>query len=185
MWWIKAAGALLTMGTTALLGVDVAARWGRRPRRLGEFRSALVLLETEMAVGRTPLPDAAARVAALVPGSDAAGFFHRLACALSAGAPADAAWRRAAEDLVAGEDQGVTLLAPRLRREEAADLEPFIFLGGVIGATGLDDQLKHLQLARERLADRECRAAAEAARLVPLYRYAGLAAGLLVVLLLV
>lgn len=183
MWWIKAAGAALTVGGGAFLGLEVAARWARRPHRLAELRSALALLETEMAVGRTPLPEAAARVAALAPGPEVAGFFCRLAADLQAGEPADGAWRRRAAELT-GMDRAVDLLARRLRQEEAADLEPFAFLGGVIGATGLDDQLKHLQLARERLAGRERQADAEAARLVPLYRYAGVAAGLLVALLL-
>ncbi|MDI6870015.1 MAG: stage III sporulation protein AB [Bacillota bacterium] len=185
MWWIKATGALLTVGAGTLLGLEVAARWARRPRRVGELRSALALLESEMAVGRTPLPEAAARVAALAPGTEAAGFFHRLAADLKAGAPAAAAWRRAAGTLAGESDRVILLLAPRLHREEAADLEPFALLGGVIGTTGLDDQLKHLALARERLANREREAAAEAARLVPLYRYAGLASGLLLALLLV
>ncbi|MGE5552794.1 MAG: hypothetical protein ACM3XZ_02580 [Betaproteobacteria bacterium] len=184
MWWLKAMGVLLTVGAGALLGLEVAARWGRRPRRLLELRSALALLETEMTVGRTPLPEAAEHVASLAPGVEVERFFHQLALDLKAGESAEVAWRRGAEGLIPT-DQTLVLLARRLTREEAADLEPFVLLGGVIGATGLDDQLKHLQLARERLAGRERLATEEAARLVPLYRYAGVAAGLLVALLLV
>jgi stage III sporulation protein AB len=183
MWWLKAAGAVFTVGGGALLGFEVAARWARRPRRLAGLRSALALLETEIAVGRTPLPEAAGRIAALVADPEVARFFRRLAADLRAGEPADEAWRRRAVGLT-GTDRVVDLLVRRLRQEEAADLDPFAFLGGVIGATGLDDQLKHLQLAQERLAARERQAEAEAVRLAPLYRYAGAAGGLLVVLLL-
>lgn len=181
--WLKALGAVLTVGAGAALGLEVAGRYSRRPRRLAEFRAALALLETEMAVGRTPLPQAAAHVAALAAGPEVAGFFRRLAEDLSGGTPAGAAWTTALADLPAGQAES-SWLRLRLGREEAADLEPFALLGGVIGATDLADQQKHLALARERLAGREAQALEEARRLTPIYRYAGLAAGLLVALLL-
>lgn len=174
----------MTAGAGAALGVVVALRWSERPRRLSGLRSALALLETEMAVGRTPLPQAAERVAALASEGKAAEFFGRLAGHLQAGMPAEQAWGEAAAHL-AEADPVARLLAPRVEREAEADLEAFIFLGHVIGTSDLADQLKHLGLARERLAGRERQAAEEAARLAPLCRYAGLSAGLLLVLLLI
>ncbi|HHW14273.1 MAG TPA: hypothetical protein GXX28_04970, partial [Firmicutes bacterium] len=147
-------------------------------------RSALALLETEMAVGRTPLPQAAERVAQSAPGPEAGSFFQRLAAQLTAGLPAEIAWRNAAAEVARGDEEAY-LVAPGLRAREAEDLEPLALLGGVIGATDLSDQLKHLALARERLANREAQAAEEARRLVPVFRYGGLAAGLLLTLLLV
>lgn len=182
--WLKVVGALLTVGAGTALGLDVAARWAQRPRRVSHLRSALALLETEMAVGRTPLPEAADRVARLAPGREVPDFFVRLAAELRGGATADAAWRRAALTLTGNRPEAPGLLS-RLAQEEAADLEPFTFLGGVIGASDLADQLKHLALAKERLAARERQAAADAGRLVPLCRYAGLAAGAVVALLLI
>lgn len=182
--WCKAAGALLTVTAGAALGWKAAGRWERRPRRLAEFRSALALLETEMAVGRTPLPRAAGQVARSVSGPAAAPFFRRLAAELTAGLPSDAAWRAALAEVARG-DAEAYFVAPGLRAREVEDLEPVALLGGVIGATDLADQLKHLALARERLANRETQAAEEARRMGPVFRYGGLAAGLLLTLLLV
>ncbi len=182
--WVKTAGALLTVAAGAALGLKAAGRWERRPRRLSEFRSALALLETEMAVGRTPLPRAADRVARSAVGAAASAFFQRLAVDLTAGTPAEVAWRNALAEAARG-DAEAYFVAPGLRSREAEDLEPVALLGGVIGATDLADQLKHLALARERLAHREAEAAEEARRMGPVFRYGGVAAGLLLTLLLV
>jgi stage III sporulation protein AB len=182
--WLKAVGALCTVAAGTAGGWELAARWVARARRLADLRSALALLETEMAVGRTPLPEAAAHVAALAPGSAVAHFFRDVAGELARGEPADRAWRASAAALRPTPD-GLGQLSPQLGAEEAADLEPLLLLAGVIGATDLADQLKHLGLARERLAGREAQAAEVARRLAPVYRYAGLAVGVLVALLLV
>lgn len=183
LWWLKWAGAALTTGAGALIGLELAGRWSRRPRRLAGFRTALTLLETEMVVGRTPLPEAAERVAALAP-DEAARFFRELAEGLRRGLPASEAWRRAVSSLPVGPAESFPPAA-QLRREERADLGPLSLLGEVIGLTDLTDQLKHLQLARERLGEREREASAAAGRFAPLCRYLGLAVGLLVALLLI
>lgn len=167
-----------------LLGLEAASRWRARAGRLAELAAVLSLLETEMAVGRTPLPAAARHVATLATGPATAAFFRRLAEGLAQGQPGAVAWRRSGEALRPG-NQPWFLFRRQLAVEEAADLEPFLILGEVIGATDLADQLKHLGLARERLASRERQAAATADRLAPVCRYAGLAGGLVIVLLLV
>ncbi|MGE5507996.1 MAG: hypothetical protein ACM3RP_05900 [Chitinophagales bacterium] len=183
-WALALLGAALTTGSGLLLGLEAAARWRARPARLAQLAAALALLETEMAVGRTPLPEAARHVAGLAGGSEAAAFFRRLADGLRRGQPGAAAWRDAGGLLRPGEPPWF-LFRTQLAAEEEADLEPFLLLGEVIGATDLADQLKHLALARERLSARERQAVAAADRLAPVCRYAGLAAGLLVALVLV
>jgi stage III sporulation protein AB len=183
-WLLLLVGAALTSGSGFLLGLDAAARWRARPVRLAELSAALSFLETEMAVGRTPLPQAARHVAALAGETPTAAFFRSLADGLMRGEAGAEAWRRAGAGLAPGRPPWF-LLRRQLILEERADLEPFLLLGEVIGASDLTDQLRQLALTRERLASRERQAAAAAERLAPLCRYTGLAGGLIIALLLV
>jgi stage III sporulation protein AB len=63
-------------------------------------------------------------------------------------------------------------------------LEVLLGLSEVLGASGRADQVRHLALARERLAGQEARAAAERARYERLARYMGVLSGAALVLIL-
>ncbi|HLN65194.1 MAG TPA: stage III sporulation protein AB, partial [Symbiobacteriaceae bacterium] len=65
------------------------------------------------------------------------------------------------------------------------DLAVLMALAGVLGASGRADQVRHLALARERLAGEEARAQEERQRYERLARYLGVLSGAALVLILI
>lgn len=166
-------GATLVLAAAGMAGFVVARSYSERPALLRALQGALTMLLTEISYGATPLPEALARVARHTP-PPAADFFaavrrlidgpERLAAA--------AAWRGA----VAGQRRRWCLT----ETDEAVllDLAPYI------GQTSAADQEKHLRLALTQLARQQQEASAEAAVHTRLWRYLGVCAGGLLVLLL-
>lgn len=169
----KALGALLVIGACTAVGWQMAANLTRRPRELRALQAALAILATEVTYGASPLPEALRRSAA------------------AAGGPVGRLLIRTADLLVGGGgitagdamQQAVREVEPTtaLRQPE---LEALAALGAVLGASDRRDQARHLELARTRIASEEGRAAEERTRYERLYRYAGLLAGVALVLVL-
>ncbi|GAB6876024.1 stage III sporulation protein AB [Thermaerobacter litoralis] len=170
MGWL---GFTLVLLACSTWGWQRAAELARRPGELRVLRSALQALESEIAFGVTPLPEAFARIAGFYP-DPAATLFRRAAGRL---APperrtAAAAWEAAVEELarysaLTPEDCGVLrALAPYL------------------GATDRDDQVRHLHLAMARLEAAEALARDQDQRWGRIYRYGGILAGAFIGLLL-
>lgn len=133
----------------------------------------LTMLVTEITFTATPLPDALDRISRHA-SRPVADFTRTVSNGLRAGSGAttDDVWRYSVR-----RQRGKWSLTP-------ADEEVLLDLGGYLGRSYAEDQEKHLQLAVTQLSRRQAEAEAEAAVKTRLWRYLGLcAAGLLVLLL--
>ena len=170
---MKLLGSLLVLAASGLTGLRMAGSCRRRPGELAALRSGLQLLETEIVYGSTPLPAALRQVAAGLSGP-AARLFDQAAAALESGRgiTGGEGWTRALEAYYP---------ASALRPEDAAALR---LLGSSLGASDRREQVKHLNLCRERLAHLEGQAQDHAGRYGRVWGYGGFLTGLLVVLVL-
>ncbi|HWI63025.1 MAG TPA: stage III sporulation protein SpoIIIAB [Symbiobacteriaceae bacterium] len=169
----KALGGALILGATSYAGWQVGAGYARRPAQLRDLQTALAVLQTEVEYGATPLP-AALQSAAGAAGRAMAPLFARTAARLAEGGgitPGDA--------LRTVLDGGLPESA--LKPE---DLEVMRALAGVLGASGREDQVRHLTLARERLAGLEAQATDLRSRYERMARYMGVLSGAALVLIL-
>lgn len=170
----KVVGSVLILGATSYTGWQVGGSYARRPVELRDLQTALAILQTEVEYGATPLPQAL-QSAARAAGPAVAPLFAATAERLAAGGgitPGDAMRAVLAEGLPG------SALKPE-------DLDIMRALAGVLGASGRDDQVRHLALARERLAGQEARAAEMRTRYEKLARYAGVLSGAALVLILI
>ena len=170
---LKLVGAALVVAASGLSGMAVAGNYSRRPRELRSLRTALQMLETEIAYGATQLPEAMVQVANRC--DDAVGPLFTLAASeLSArsGVTAAEAWERALGAFYPG-----TALLPK-------DLQILRNLGSSLGISDREDQIKHLRLAMEQVGSENLAAEEEAARNVKLWSYLGFLGGLTLVLVL-
>lgn len=170
MGWL---GFTLVLLACTTWGWQRAAELARRPGELRVLRSALQALESEIAFGVTPLPEAFGRIAGFYP-DPAATLFREAAARLASPRSCTAAdaWEEAVEILarcsaLSPDDRGILrALAPYL------------------GATGREDQVRHLRLAMARLEAAEASARDHDQRWGRLYRYGGMLAGAFIGLLL-
>lgn len=170
---LKLVGSAMVVAASGLTGMAVAGNYSRRLRELRSLRSALQVLETEIAYGATPLKEALAQV------SDRSDqfigpLFSRAADELSdmSGVTASEAWERALNYYYPS-----TALKPQ-------DLFILRNLGSSLGVSDREDQLKHLQLAMEQIGRETIVAEEEAARNVKMWSYLGFLGGLMLVLVL-
>lgn len=170
---VRLMGASLIIGATSYVGWQVAAGYARRPRELRELQTALAVLQTEVEYGATPLPEALAATA-LTAGPVVGPIFSRTAERLKEGGgiTAGEAMRAALSEVAS---------STALVKE---DIEVLMALASVLGSSGRADQMRHLALARERLAGEEARAQERRSRYERLARYAGVLSGLAVALIL-
>lgn len=169
---LKMLGAFLVVGASTAAGQLAAGNLARRPVELERFSLSLRLLETEIDYG-TPLAEALNRTSASV-GGVAARVLEEAASLLGAGQglAGGEAWRMALENVY----PGMALRRPDL--EVLLDLSPFL------GLSHRQDQLKHLEFARRRLAAQEAAARADEDKYLKLYRYLGFLGGLMVAVVL-
>jgi stage III sporulation protein AB len=169
----KIVGSALILGCSSYAGWQVAGRYARRPLELRDLQTALAVLQTEVEYGATPLPEALL-AAARAGGPSVGPLFAGTAARLAEGGgitPGEALREAAAE------------WAPKTALREA-DLAAVGALAEVLGASGRSDQVRHLALARHRLAAEEARAMEERARYEKLARYMGVLSGAALVLIL-
>lgn len=145
---VKLVGALVIVAASGVAGQVVARGYARRPLELDFLQSALQMLETEIAYGATPLPEALVRIAGHQP-APVGPFLCRVAELLRGG-----------EGRTAGE-AWLQALGEHYQRMalNAGDREILAAFGANLGASDRNDQIKHLRLAVTRLG-----VAAEAAR---------------------
>ncbi|MCL4516362.1 MAG: stage III sporulation protein SpoIIIAB [Firmicutes bacterium] len=174
---LKLAGSLMVILATSLLGHEIATAYARRPQQLRLLRTALQMLETEVAYARSLLPEALGMVAARLGGREAgsepvAKLFRYCRDELrrGEGLTGGEAWIRAVEKVFAQ-----SALKPR-------DREILLAFGAYLGASDKEDQIKHLRLAQTQLAQEEAAAWEERRKNSRLYHYLGVSAGLIVVL---
>lgn len=170
---LKLVGATMVVAASGLSGMAVAGNYSRRPRELRALRSAIQMLETEIAYGATHLPEALALVAGRCDNT-AAPLFSRAAAELASmsGVTAAEAWEKS----LGGYYPGAAL--------KPQDLLILRGLGSSLGISDREDQIKHLRLAMEQFGAETVRAEEEAARNVKLWSYLGFLGGLMVVLVL-
>lgn len=170
---LKLVGAAMVVAASGLTGIAVANSYARRPRELRSLRSALQMMETEIAYGATRLPEALGLVAYRCDQA-VAPLFAGAAAELQAmsGLTAAEAWEKSLNSFYPG-----TALKPR-------DLMVLRGLGSSLGISDREDQIKHLHLTTEQLGAEAAAAEEDAARNVKLWSYLGFLGGLTVVLVL-
>ncbi|MTI79979.1 MAG: stage III sporulation protein AB [Firmicutes bacterium] len=169
---LKIIGALVILCSCGYAGFSVARDYQRRPKDLRYLQSALQMLETEISYGATPLPDALEQVANRCDKSVAQLFLETRNRLLSG------------DGITAREALDDTL--KKFSRNSAiknSDASVLRALGTSLGISDREDQVKHLQLAREQLRIEAAKAEEEAAKNVKLYNYLGVLGGLTIILI--
>lgn len=164
-------GAALVLGAAGMSGFVVARSYSDRPAVLRGLQGALTMLLTEIRYGATLLPDALVRIARHSPPPVDEFLFSAGAYLSNDGLSTATAWRRAVT-----EQRGRWCLT---NADEAVLLD----LAGYIGQTFADHQENHIRLALVHLRRQEEEAAADAGVQSKLWRYLGVCAGGLLVLL--
>ncbi|MFC5701063.1 stage III sporulation protein SpoIIIAB [Cohnella faecalis] len=171
---IKLIGAALVLFAGTMIGYLQAARFAARPRQIRQLTHALQRLETEIGYGQTPLPEALKRMAHLL-GPPLTGIFDRIADELAGGAG-----NTVRESWEAAINAGWSSTAMK-----SAERDALLRLGATLGASGREDQLKHVRLAMLQLQTEETTAREEQQRYEKLSRSLGMLGAALVVILMV
>ena len=166
-------GGLLIIMTCGYLGLMVARRYRARVEQLRQLSSGLKMLETEIRYTATPLPLALVRVGNQSRGV-VAHFFHTVAGFLKreAAVGAQVAWEKGL-----GELKGKGALEPE-------DLEILGSLGPLLGRSGVEDQVKNLELTRQLLGQQQLAALERNNRQGRMWQTMGFLLGVTLVLLL-
>lgn len=188
-------GGGLVMGTATFVGWSLASRLSGRPRELRALQTAVAVLQSEIEWGQTPLPTAlrsaataaGGRVAALL--SDAAALMEARVAVAEGGALTEGSGAVAndpnAHALSPKEALRQALLTHGPRTSlTAEDLGILGALAPILGATGKQDQIRHLALAATRLAGAEGIARANLERYERLARWGPVLVGAAIVLIL-
>ncbi|SMB98592.1 stage III sporulation protein AB [Thermanaeromonas toyohensis ToBE] len=169
---LKLTGAGLVVLSCGFFGLILSHLYQARPVQLKALISGLKLLETEIVYASTPLPQALARTGEQLGG--VAGLLFLEAAALlreEPGLPAVEAWGEGLEKL---KEQSALHLE---------DLDILKTLGQGLGASGREDQVKNLELAREHLKRQLVLAEEAAQRQGKMWRTLGFLLGITLVLL--
>lgn len=161
--------ALIIYGSS-MVGFSIARNYAERPRQLQTLLTGIQILLTEIVYAATPL---AAAFHNLSRGSEKTigGFFARVAQELDNLKPARIAWQEGLDDL----QFSSALLTP--------EIEALRALGDVIGISDREDQQRHLLLASRRIESLHQSAVNEAAKNERLWRYLGVLAGIVIVII--
>lgn len=174
---IKFIGVALVLFAGTMIGFVQAARYAARPKQIRQLLHALQRLETEIGYGQTPLPQALDRIAAVV-AMPAARMFKDIAGALQTeSARSGATVRDIWERVISARWQDTAMRAP--------EQEAMLRLGSTLGASGRDDQLKHIRLAMAQLQAEEANARDDQQRYEKLSRSLGALGAALIVILIV
>lgn len=161
--------ALAALGCTAL-GLQMAGRLRARVRALEEVGQGLLLLEQELELNQTPLPQLMAGLEVRTSGSARAlyGACRQVLDRLEQ-TPFSEGWRQVLEQLPVLGEEGRRVLAP---------------LGDTLGRYESPAQVRAVAAARARLAELEQHCRQEAGRLGRVYSMMGLSGGAFLVILL-
>ncbi len=169
---IRIVGAVLLAGGSSALGFGAVGHLEGRVRDLRELVAGLEVMQRELSWRMAPLPELLERAAQGTSGH-AAQFFHL--CAQGAdhlnGRPFRQVWL-----------QGEEASGLRLEETDRLLLEQ---LGGVLGRYDADSQRQALELAAGRLEEQRVQAQRQRQRLGRVYGTLGVAAGALLMILLI
>lgn len=174
---LKFVGMMLVLFAGTMIGFVKASGFAARPKQIRQLIHALQRLETEISYGQTPLPIALDRIAGVV-APQVARMFKDIATALSTeavrtGETAREIWERA----IKARWPETAMKAP--------EQEALLRLGSTLGASGRDDQLKHIRLAMAQLQAEEANARDDQQRYEKLSRSLGALGAALIVILMV
>lgn len=166
---VKITGTILLIASFGLVGHLVAESFTRRPRELRQIQSALQMLETEMAYGASPLPEALGRISQFC-GEPVKSICRTAETQLRSGrgVTAGEAWVAAVNQVFPD-----TVLSE-------ADRQALVDFGATLGISDREDQMKHLKLTREQLKREETRADEDGEKSARMWKYLGLLTGLAV-----
>ncbi len=164
------AGAFLVVLACGMMGLTVARSFVSQVENTKDLITMLQFLETEIGYSRSALPAALQRIKRM--GGLAADFADAVVNFLeeNPGEAFSRAW-----------SAGLSLLRSAGITEQV--VEDLAALGEVLGASGVDDQKRHLHLARIRLEESYANAAEEKRLNFRLWSYLGFGTGLLIILL--
>ena len=167
---IRLLASSLVIVACGLIGMTVATNFARRPSQLRLIQSALRMLETEIAYGATPLPEALDKIGrACDPPVSVFCQAVRGNLSRATGCTASEAW-----------DAGLRVLAAEsaLKPGEMDILRVF---GRGLGSSDRADQQKNIRLTMEQLKIEEEKAEGERKQ-ERMWRYLGFLVGLFVIL---
>jgi stage III sporulation protein AB len=167
---IKLLASGLVVFACGLIGMTIATGFARRPGQLRMMQSALRLLETEIAYGATPLPEALEKIGRACD-PPVSTFFTEVRRTLSraTGCTAAEAWEAGLQELRA---------ESAFKPDELAVLRSF---GLGLGSSDRHEQQKNIRLAMEQLKIEEEKAESERKQ-EQMWRYLGFLVGLVVIL---
>jgi len=170
--FIKIIGSMVVIFSASMIGFLIAGAYRDRPKELRELQSALLMLETEIGYASTPLSEALDRISKRTD-PQISKFLKNVKEHLQKkqGYTAEEAWEKSLMDFY-GESS--------LNLEDKAILSN---LGKYIGTSGTSDQIKHIKLAIAQLKNQEKKAESEKYKNEKVWRYMGVLAGILFVLL--
>lgn len=163
---------MLVLFAGTMIGYLQAARYAARPRQIRQAMHALQRLETEIQYGQTPLPEALGRLAGIVP-PPISGIFADIGNSL--GGQDGRTVRESWENAITARWPSTAMKAP--------ERDALLRLGTTLGASGREDQLKHVRLAMLQLQAEESAARDEQHRYEKMSRSLGLLGAALVVIL--
>lgn len=169
---LKLLGAALIVLAGAMIGHIKARRLADRPAQIRRFIRVLQQLETEIAYGFTPLPEALFKLAHQT-AEPFATLFADIAANLRSGSglTVKEAW-----------EQAVKERWPYTAMQEG-EQDILLQLGSSLGTTDREDQLKHLRLTSSQLGSMESEAAEEQRRFEKMWRSLGVLGGALIVVM--
>jgi len=174
---LKLIGILLVLFAGTTIGFVQASRFAARPRQIRELLHALQRLETEISYGQTHLPEALLRISGLLPQPLSALFasiarsLHR--DSLESGETVRECWEKA----IAAHWPATAM--------KKAEKEAMLRLGSTLGASGREDQLKHIRLTAIQLQAEESTAREDQQRYEKLSRSLGMLGAALIVILMI
>lgn len=170
---VKLLGAVLVLLAATLAGFMKAGQYASRPHQIRRLILALKRLETEIAYGFTPLPEALQRIA-LQSSEPIKGLFEEAA----RGMIAPANWT-AQQSLHHAVQAGWKQTAMK-----AAEKEVLLQLAFTLGTSDRTNQLGHIATAVRQLESEELAAREEQARYEKMSRSLGVLGGAFIVILL-
>ncbi|MNP00447.1 stage III sporulation protein SpoAB [compost metagenome] len=169
---VKLIGMLLIVLSSALVGLNKARQYERRPRQIRELILTMQRLETEISYGYTPLPEALHKMGAQVH-EPLKSFFQSAASFMNP--PHGLTAHESIQQALSTSWKHTSMKSP-----EKDVLHQLSF---TLGTSDRQDQMKHLALAAQQLKHEETTAREELDRYGKLSKNLGLLIGILIVIL--
>jgi|GEM_PF-1615556 len=169
---IKIIGSAIVIISTAMIGFSFAAKLEKRKRTLGDFSSALTMLETEISFASNPLKTAFLTISKALD-SDVGLFFGDIAQSMDDG-------RIGTKHIW---DEALAAHAPTMSLT-TADMEIISAFAVQLGKTDRESQLKNIAHTKALLSAQTANAGDMCSKNKQMYQSAGILSGCLIAILL-